>query len=449
MADYQDITRDLPVSKEAEQSILGCILVEPSCINLVSQCIKREYFAIHQHAEIYDIMLQKFLDNRTIDVVTVLEAVKSAGIFSSEGDANIFITNLVQITITTSNIKEYCDIVREKFFLRYFITKFQDVIEKSRSQSAESTTIIDLAEQLITDIRNDRQNNGFQTIQAVMDESYDRLIKLSGEDRDEYIGIPTGFKDLDHYLGGLNKSDLIILAARPGVGKTSLAVNIATNVAKKGKKVAIFSLEMSNEQVAERIISSEALITSSELRSGMLEEESWDALAAFTSRASNYKIVMDDTSNITIGEIKGKVRREKNISLVIIDYLQLMQGNSGRRSENRVQEISEMTRSLKIMAKELNIPIIVLSQLSRSPEKAGSSPRKPMLSDLRDSGSIEQDADIVIMLHNENIPGVNVTETPGIIDCIIAKNRHGETGQIKLGWDGRHTKFTTSTLNEE
>ena len=262
--------------------------------------------------------------------------------------------------------------------------------------------------------------------------------KLSGDDKSEYVGTPSGFGALDTILTGLNKSDLILVAARPGMGKTSFALNIATNVAvRSGKKVAVFSLEMSKEQLVGRILSSEALIQSGALRTGNLTPEDWTKLAMTAQMLSKAEIYIDDTPSITVADIKAKLRRIPDIGLVVIDYLQLM--TSGRRSgDNRVLEISEITRGLKIMAKELNVPVITLSQLSRGPDSRQD--HRPMLSDLRESGSIEQDADIVLFLYRDAYYN-RESEEQNVAECIVAKNRHGETDSVKLGWDGQFTRF--------
>jgi replicative DNA helicase len=266
---------------------------------------------------------------------------------------------------------------------------------------------------------------------------YDRLQKLSGDNRDDYLGIPTGFASLDRILTGLNKSDLILVAARPGMGKTAFAMNIATHVAMKQKKrVAVFNLEMSREQLVERILSSEALVQGNKLRTGELSTEDWIRIASAAQAVANAPLYIDDTASITVPEMKAKLRRERDIGLVIIDSLQLMTGTG--RSENRVQVVSEITRSLKVMAKELNLPVILCSQLSRGPESR--TDHRPMLSDLRESGSIEQDADSVLLLYRDSYYDRD-SEEQNVAECIVAKNRHGETATIKMGWDGEHTKF--------
>jgi replicative DNA helicase len=317
------------------------------------------------------------------------------------------------------------------------MTAAREIIEDSRMGAADAQTLMDSAEQKIYDIRQGRDGTKLTRIDAVIYDIYETLQRLAGEDRDKYLGIRTGFSELDKITTGLNKSDLILLAARPGVGKTSFALNIASNVAQKGTKVAIFSLEMGKEQLGGRILSSLALIQGKKLRTGELSPEDFIHLADAAARISKAPIYIDDTAAITVPEMKARLRRVKDLGLVIIDYLQLM--SSPTRNDNRVQVVSEITRSLKIMAKELNVPILVLSQLSRDMEKRSN--HRPMLSDLRESGSIEQDADIVIFLYSKsNYDGES--EDSNVIDCIVAKNRHGETETVRLGWDGEHTRFT-------
>ncbi|MEG1181679.1 MAG: replicative DNA helicase, partial [Oscillospiraceae bacterium] len=309
--------------------------------------------------------------------------------------------------------------------------------------------ILDYAEQKLYEIRAGRDNSEMWRIDSVLFDVIDRLNKMSGPDAYKYRGIPTGFGYLDKVLTGLNKSDLIILAARPGVGKTSLALNIATNIARKTDyAVAMFSLEMSKQQLAQRIISNVSGVSSYAFRTGEVSSEEWVTIAEGMSILTGTGIYLDDTSGISVSEIKSKARRLKNLGLIVVDYLQLM-GGSGRR-DSRVNEIADITRSFKILAKDLNVPVIVLSQLSRSNEKEAK-PRRPRLSDLRDSGSIEQDADIVIFLHRDHVESddeENSTESKQVT-LMVAKNRHGETANMMLGWDGEHTRFSSLEYRDE
>ncbi len=433
------LLENLPYSKDAEQSVLGAILAQPSCINEVLEYLKPESFYNTYNQGIFSVMMRMFLASEPIDVVTLLNQVNAENIFATESDAKMYLVSLVDTLPSTTNVADYAQIVREKYYLRTLAATSQKIINTIREGAGDAKSIMEMAEQDIFNIRQGREVGGLTKIDEVIIETYDRLQKLSGEDKSAYMGIPSGFGALDTILTGLNKSDLILVAARPGMGKTSFALNIASNVAvRSGKKVAIFSLEMSKEQLVSRILSSEALIQSSALRTGNLSPEDWTKLAMTAQLLSKAEIYIDDTPGVTVADIKAKLRRLPDLGLVIIDYLQLM--TSGRRSggENRVQEISEITRSLKIMAKELNVPVITLSQLSRGPDARAD--HRPMLSDLRDSGSIEQDADIVLFLYRD-VYYNRESEEQNVAECIVAKNRHGETDSVKVGWDGQFTRF--------
>jgi len=437
---------DLPYSLEAEQSVLGAVLVDPACLSVVLESLRPSSFYRKQHQGIFDIILRLFTTAKPVDFVTVLEQVCREDIFPSEADAKVYLYQLTQIVPTTRNVESYADIVREKAYLRALIEAAREMTENARSGGDDAQTIIDAAEQRILDIRADRHSSKLLPIDAIMLDIYDRLQRLSGEDKSRYLGIPTGFMALDRLMTGLNRSDLILVAARPGMGKTSFALNIAANVAAKaGKKVAIFSLEMSREQLVERIMSSDSLVQGSKMRIGELSPQEWVRLANSAAHLASAPILIDDTAAITVPEMKARLRRTKDVGLVIIDYLQLMTSTS-YRNENRVQVVSEITRSLKIMAKEMNVPVVVLSQLSRQPEAR--SDHRPMLSDLRESGSIEQDADLVLFLYRDSYYNRD-SEEHNIAECIIAKNRHGETGSVKLYWDGEHTRFTSLETNRD
>ena len=399
-----------------------------------------------QHQQIFDVMTNMFNMNRTMDFITILDAVKGEQIFETDEDAKIYLTNLAQVVPSSANVEAYCRIVREKYYVRRLITASREIIDMAQESQAESDVLLDSAEQSIFDIRQGRNTSSFKHIRTAITETYELLQHLSGEDRDKYKGISTGYPALDRVITGLNKTDLILIAARPGMGKTSLALNIAENVATKGgRTVAVFSLEMSSEQLAQRLLSSQASVEGQLLRTGELTGDDWVRIAMASQVLSKADVYLDDTPGITVGEMKAKLRRLKKVDLVIIDYLQLM--STGRRSENRVQEVSEITRNLKIMAKELNVPVITLSQLSRGPESRTT--HKPMLSDLRESGSIEQDADIVLLLYREDYYAREEAEERNIAECDVAKNRHGEVGVVKLGWDNRYTRFTNLELGRD
>ncbi|MEG1872530.1 MAG: replicative DNA helicase, partial [Ruthenibacterium sp.] len=346
-----------------------------------------------------------------------------------------------------SNFASYISIIADKYRVRQLMNAAKMILEQTAEEN-DSDLLLESAEQKIYEIRAGRDTSALTPISSVIVDTFDHLQKISGPNRAQYLGIPTGFTYLDAMLTGLGRSDLIILAARPGMGKTSFALNIAANVAKKQKiAVAVFSLEMTKDQLVSRILSGEAAIDSQAFRTGGLSTDDWEDLARASEVLANTQMYLDDSSNITIPEMKAKIRRvnqdpaRTDIGVVIIDYLQLM--STGKRSENRVQEISEITRNLKIMAKELNVPVIALSQLSRSAEKAtGRADHRPVLSDLRDSGSIEQDADIVMFLYREAYYDNSEQADTTIAECIVAKNRHGEVGKVDLAWDGAHTRFT-------
>ena len=421
---------NLPYNMQAEQSVLGAVLLKPETLTDLVEILRPEMFYTRQNAQIYSEMLRLFTSDQTIDFVTLLDAVISDGVFPSADEAKVYLTGLAE-TVPSMGVAK-------------------DILQDAGDEP-DADLLLENAEQRIYEIRSGRDSSALTPLSSSMVETLTNLQKISGPDADKYKGIPTGFRLLDTVLTGLGRGDLIILAARPGMGKTSFALNIATRVAMQQKvPVAIFSLEMTKEQLTNRILSAEAGIDSQAFRTGALRAEDWEYLALATEKLHDAPIYMDDTSGITITEMKAKIRRvnqdpsRPNVGLIVIDYLQLM--TTGQRTENRVQEISSITRNLKIMAKEMNVPIIALSQLSRAVEKQGNnSSHRPQLSDLRDSGSIEQDADCVLFLYrdsyyaSQNPDGAEVDADTA--ECIVAKNRHGETSTVPLGWDGAHTRF--------
>ncbi len=427
----------LPFSLEAEQSVLGAVLLDFSCISDLLDTIKPDSFYRKMHKDIFSVMLKMFTAGTTADFVTILEEVKRAKIFQNDDDAKVYLTSLVQIVPSTANVRSYAKIVQDKYYLRSLISAAHDMMSDASDSKDSPQNVIDSAEQRIFEIRQGKDSKGLTRIDEIMLEAYDRLQKLASEEKENFKGLPSGFVALDNITNGLNRSDLVILAARPGMGKTSFALNIATNVARKtNKEVAIFSLEMSKEQLATRILSSESKVNMKSLQNGELNADDWERLAANAQQISSMPIYVDDTSGLSVSEIKAKSRRLRNLGLIIIDYLQLMEGSG---SENRVQEVSAMTRALKIMAKDLNVPVITLSQLSRASDRRDD--KRPMLADLRESGSIEQDADIVLFLYRDSYYNKE-SEKQNIAECIIAKNRHGETNTVEMLWDGKFTKFT-------
>lgn len=433
--------RKLPFSLEAEQSVLGSILIDPECFNLIAGIIKSEDFHVENHAQIYLAMQDLYLQNRSIDIVTLIDTLVHRGVYD-ENSSEAYVKLLAGVVPSAANVADYARIVKDKSLLRSLISAADDISESAYSAQDEVSHILGSAEQRIFSIAEGNEQKGFTHIREVLVSTYEHLHELQ-VNRAETMGTPTGFGDLDHVLVGMGKSDLILIGARPGVGKTSFALNIASSVAKETKKsVCIFSLEMSSEQLVSRMLSSEALVDSHNIRSGELTDEDWTKLAHASASLSECDIFIDDTTGITATGMKAKLRRVKNLGLVVIDYLQLMQ--SDRRIDNRVQEVADISRNLKILAKELQVPLICCAQLSRSPESR--TDKTPMLSDLRDSGAIEQDADVVMFLSRDYY---NTDPTKqNVADVIVAKNRHGATGKVTMGWFGQYTKFTSLAPEE-
>ena len=441
----------LPYAPEAEQFLLGSILIDPQCLNSLTGFVYPEHFYIPQHKEIYKTLSSMFELSRSIDFATLLEKLKDDGVYDEAGGKE-YISRLVQMVPSAANVMSYATIIRERFYTRSLILAAQGIIKDATENYADSDKLLDAAEEKIYSIRQGRTVEGLTHIKEVIEaETYDRLTKITDpETKGDYIGIPTGIGDLDKVITGLNKSDLIIVGARPGMGKTSFALNIARNVALKAKKtVCFFSLEMTRDQLAQRLLSNEASIQSTKLRTGELTPEEWTRLGNAGADLSKAEIYLDETSCITVPEMKAKLMRMKKVDLVIIDYLGLMQ--SAKKTENRVQEVSDITRNLKIMAKDLKVPIIACAQLSRGTETKGKSHR-PALADLRESGSIEQDADIVLFLYREKYYDSEKGDDDekgdeNKAECIVAKNRHGESRTIELYWDGQFTRFASPDVN--
>ena len=390
-------------------------------------------------------MIELFTLSKPVDIVTVLNSINGKR-EAPDGDIKNYLMNLADFCPSISRVRDYAIIVRDKYLLRSLIVSSREIIEDAASAGEDVSKVIDSAEQRIFDIRDNKSKTGLEPIGDVILETFDRLDLLNSEESELYKGIPTGIGLLDNVITGLNRSDLILLAARPGMGKTSFALNIAKHVALKCKrKVAFFSLEMTKEQLASRLLSMEALISGTTLRTGKLSTDEWVRLIEAGDVLSKTNMYLDDTPGINVPEIKAKLRRLKGVDLLIIDYLQLM--SASRRIDNRVQEISEITRNLKILAKEFNVPVLTLSQLSRASEQRAE--HKPQLSDLRDSGSIEQDADIVLFLYREdyykNSEGGSEDADKNSGECIVAKNRHGETRSVPLHWQGEFMRFTAVT----
>ena len=439
----EDIIRKLPFSAIAEQSLLGSILIDPESINQVADLISSDDFYLEEHRQIYLAMHSLFNTNNQIDVVTLIDELVKNGVYSKSGGEE-YIKVIVQTVPNALNIKDYAKIVKDKSILRQLIDMCAEVSDAAYSEQDEVAAIIESAQSRLYSITQGREVKNFRHIREVLHDVFAHLQAMRN-DPEGNQGTSTGFRSLDRVLAGMGNSDLIIVGARPGMGKTSFCLNIGTNVAKQTKRaVAMFSLEMSAEQLVSRVLSSEALIDSYSLRTGELKEDEWFHLAQASSSLSGCDILIDDTPGISVTKMKAKLRRVNNLGLVIIDYLQLMQ--SDKEIENRTQEVSEISRSLKILAKELNVPVICCSQLSRGTE--ANTNKRPMISHLRESGSIEQDADVIIFLYRDEYyksteggDSVAPDTEQNVAEIIIAKNRHGSTDTVKVGWTGRYTRF--------
>lgn len=428
--------RKMPFSMEAEQSVLGAIIIDPEKLRDIISELHSDDFYLQQHACIYEAMRDIFVrPDSHLDEITLLDEIVKNGTYDEAGGKS-YIMTLAQSVPSVSNLHDYVKIIREKAVLRRLIEASAQISQMAYTAEGETDDILDRSEQLIFDIAEKNDVKGFSHIRDVILENYRHLEDLQ-KNGEAALGTPTYFSGVDKLLVGMGKGDLVILGARPGVGKTSFALNIATNVALRTKKtVAIFSLEMSCEQLVSRMLASEALIDSYKMRKGNLEKDDWEKLARAAGVLAETDVLIDDTTGISVTGMKAKLRRVKNLGLVVIDYLQLM--SSDKRTDNRVQEVSDISRNLKLLAKELGVPVITCAQLSRTSEKEN---KKPVLSDLRDSGAIEQDADIIMFLSRDYYK--NDPDKENVADCIIAKNRHGSTGTVTLGWHGQYTKFIT------
>ena len=436
----------MPFNLDAEQSVLGAVLLDAECLSVVAEILPRaEYFYAVNNQMIYGAMLEMYTLGQPVDFVTVLEKLREAPDFDQE-QGRVYLVQLAQLVPSVSNVETYARIVRDKYEIRTLMQAVRGILEDASSGAEESSLLLDSAEQRIYEIRQGKQVEGLKPLREILLETYDRLDLLNSPDRDKYRGIPTGIGLLDSTITGLNRSDLIVLAARPGVGKTSFGLNIARPASVVSKRrVAFFSLEMSREQLASRLLSTEASVEGTKLRSGDLNDDEWTRIIEAGDILGRAELYFDDAPGITVPQMKAKVRRLKHVDLVIVDYLQLMSG--GKKSDNRVNEISDITRNLKIMAKELDVPVIAMSQLRRPTERTKD--HRPGLSELRDSGSIEQDADIVIFLHREAYnaasEGGEVTEDmdTSAAQIIVAKNRHGATIDIDVHWQAEYMRFTS------
>jgi len=435
------LIRQMPHSVEAEQSVLGSILIDARCIPEVIELLKPEDFYLQQNREIYETIYSMFNFSQTVDPVTVLDHMKQNGVYD-ENTSRGYILQLMEITPTAANVKEYAEIVKDKSLLRRIAETAGEVTAMVQEGTGTAQEVLEAAEQRIYAIRQGRAAQGLEHISTVILGVYERLNELAASDS-AVPGLSTGLADLATAIAGLNQSDLLLVAARPGMGKTSFALNVLLHAGKfSGKSVVFFSLEMSREQLAMRLISNESFVELKKLITGKLNEDDWSRIAAASAALNQTQILIDDNPMLSVADMNAKCRRVDNLGLVVIDYLQLMTSAGGtvRNGDNRQQIVSDISRSLKIMAKELNVPVICLSQLSRGPESR--SDKRPMLSDLRESGAIEQDADIVMFLYREDYYNDD-SENHNLAECIIAKNRHGETRTVELQWLPEYTTFSS------
>ena len=438
--DEELMNRQPPQSLEAEQAVLGSILIDSRCVADVIGIVRPEDFFLQQNREIYEAIYTMFNFSQTIDPVTVLDKMRELGFHRD--NSRDYVSQLMDITPTAANAVRYANIVRDKAMLRGLAQAASDISETVYSQVGTPAEMLESAEKKIYALRKGERGDSLEHIGTILHKVFDHLTELS--ESDSLIpGLSTGLRDLDIKINGLNKSDLLLIAARPAMGKTSFALNIGLNVAKKYRStVAFFSLEMSREQLAMRLLSSESFVDSQKMATGKLSEEEWSKLCLASAALSQTDIRVDDNPAITVAEMNAKLRRVDNLGLVIIDYLQLMNSSGyGKGSENRVQAVGEISRSLKIMAKELNVPVICLSQLSRAVESR--TDKRPIMSDLRESGAIEQDADAILFLYRDDYynPNNPDSEEKNVAECIVSKNRHGEVGTVKLRWLPQYTTF--------
>ena len=428
-----------PHNEEAERSVLGAVMLNKDVLSEVLEEVTADDFYNESHREIFRAIWELYKDNVAVDMLTVCEELKKRKSLDMAG-GRAYIATLTAEVPSTANAVEYAKIVAEKATLRQMIKTSEDITEKGYDAKMAAGEILDYAESGIFKIAQKRQKNDYAKIQDVLLNNI-KIIDAASQNKDKIVGIPTGFKDIDEKTSGLQRSDLIIVAARPAMGKTAFALNIAQQSAvKAGSSVIIFSLEMSKEQLGQRLLAMQARVEMQKLKQGDLDRKDWDRITMALDELNNSKIVIDDTPGISIMEMRNKCRRlkaEQGLDLVVIDYLQLMSMQG--KSDNRQQEISTISRNLKLLAREMDCPVIVLSQLSRAPEQRQD--HRPILSDLRESGSIEQDADIVIFLYRDDYYNEN-TDKPGVCEVNIAKHRSGPTDKVELTWVSRYTKFS-------
>ena len=431
------VMRSLPQSIEAEQSVLGAMIIDKNAITKVMEKLRDEDFYRDGHKVIFKAISDMSKDDMAVDLLTLLEYLKSTDQLERAGGVT-YITEVSSSVPTTANLSSYIKIVEEKSILRKLIKASTAIIEDSYNKQSEVSGVLDLAEKKIFDIAEKKSSNDFEPLSDVLERGFLEIERLFNN-RGEITGVGSGFTDLDSKTSGFQKGDMVLIAARPSMGKTTFALNIAEHAAlREGKSVVIFSLEMSKEQLAYKLLCSEANVDLLKLRTGTLDDKDWENIARATGPLSKAKIYIDDTAGVSVMEMRSKCRRlkmEYGIDLILIDYLQLMSGSS---SENRQQEVSEISRSIKALAKEMECPVIALSQLSRAPEQRAD--HRPMLSDLRESGSIEQDADLVMFLYRDEYYNKE-TDEKNVAECIVAKQRNGPVGTVKLAFLGQLSKF--------
>ncbi len=434
------LARQAPHSLEAEQAVLGSMLIDSRCVNEVVGLLRPEDFYLQTNREIYETIYAMFAYSQVIDPVTVLDKMRERGVFDEQSSAK-YIAQLMEITPTAANVRQYAQIVHDKAVLRNLSVAAADITEMVYEGVGSTQDILEAAEKKIFALRRGNSNDSLEHVGTILLKVFDRLSELA-ESGSEIPGLSTGLRDLDRAINGLNKSDLILLAARPGMGKSAMALNMAMSVAKKNPKrtVAVFSLEMSKAQLVTRLIAGESFVDLGKLTTGRLSEDEWTKIGTAAAALAQTDLRIDDNPSLSVAEMNAKCRRIDDLAMVIIDYLQLMTSAGGRSysGENRQQVVSDISRNLKIMAKELNVPVLCLSQLSRANESR--SDKRPMLSDLRESGAIEQDADEVLFLYREDYYNKD-TEKQNIAECIVAKNRHGETGTVELQWLPQFTTY--------
>ena len=441
MAADELLLRQAPHSPQAEQAVLGSMLIDPDCIKDVMDKLRPEDFYLRANRDIFETIYHMFVYSRPIDGVTVAGEMEKTGVYND--NTRDYLLQLMDVTPTSANVMEYVQIVLDKSLMRQVASAAGSISAMVLDGAGDAGDMLEAAEQKVYAIRRGRSAQNMVPISVVLQSVLERLGELTAAGGETLPGLSTGLSAVDAKINGLNKSDLLLLAARPGMGKTSMALNVALSAAREsGKTVAIFSLEMSKEQLVTRLIASEGLVENTRLVTGNLRESDWQRIAEAASSLSRMDIRIDDNPLLTVADMNAKCRRLDNLGLVVIDYLQLMTsaGGKGYSGENRQQAVSDISRMLKIMAKELQVPVLCLSQLSRANEKRDD--KRPMLSDLRESGAIEQDADIVLFLYRDDYYNSD-SEKRNVAECIVAKNRHGETGKVELRWMPEYTAFGT------